>query len=301
MFDLNIPWSPTTTTQELERMLSYATHLGYKTVALNHIVSTPLPGQITNPLPVLPSTPPRNQSTAKLPSSSPPSPLPTILHRATILLADPSQNHRLPSLAPHYHLLALRPTTEKSFTAACLTIQDVPLISLDLSSRLPFPLRRKAISVAISRGLKFEISYAQLFSSQRRSNFIANVMSLIRATGGKGLVISSGAARPVDLRASRDIVNLLSVWGLGTERGVEGFGAVPRNVVVNEGVKRAGYRGVVEIVKAVPAPPAPAKEEVKGDNGETGGKNKKRKNGQDVAGQGQGQRPGKKAKGQKAS
>lgn len=295
MFDLNIPWSPNTTPEDLERMLSYASHLGYKTVALNHYVSTPLPGQITNPLPHLPSTPPQNQSTSKLPAQSQPPTLPTVLHRATILLSDPSHNHRLPSLASHYHLLAVRPTSEKSFTAACLTIQDVPLISLDLSSRLPFPLRRKPIAVAVSRGLKFEVSYAQLFSAARRANFIGNVMSLIRATGGKGLVISSGAGRAVELRAPRDVINLLSVWGLGTERGTEGFGSVPRSVVVNEGAKRAGYRGVVEVVRAVPGP-APGREEgaEDGENAK-GKKNKKRKNGE-----GEGQRPGKKAKGQKA-
>lgn len=287
MFDLNIPWSPDATPGDLERLLAYTCHLGYKTVALNHLVSTPLPGTITNPLPPLPSTPPRHQSGPQPPQrTSTGAPLPTVLHRATILLADPSHNHRLPSLASHYHLLALRPTTEKSFTAACLTIQDVPLISLDLSSRLPFPLRRKAISAAVSRGMVFEITYAQLFSSARRANFIGNVMSLVRATGGKGLVVSSGAGRAVEMRAPRDVVNLLAVWGLGTERGVEAFGAVPRSVVVNEGARRAGYRGVVEVVKAVPGP-VPGKEE-----GETGGGKKKRKNGG-----GEGQRPGKKAKG----
>lgn len=291
MFDLNIPWSPNTDLQDLERMLAYATRLGYKTVALNHLVSTPLPGQITNPLPSLPSTPPRHQSAPQGPSKADSgTTLPTVLHRATILLSDPSHNHRLPSLASHYHLLALRPTTEKSFTAACLTIQDVPLISLDLSSRLPFPLRRKSVAVAVSRGMRFEIAYAQLFSAARRANFIGNVMSLIRATGGKGLVVSSGAGRAVELRAPRDVVNLLSVWGLGTERGTEAFGAVPRSVIVNERAKRVGYRGVVEVVKAVPGP-GPGKEE-----SESGGcGKKKRKNGDE-----DGQRPGKKAKGQKA-
>lgn len=138
--------------------------------------------------------------------------------------------------------------------------------------------------------MRFEIAYAQLFSAARRANFIGNVMSLIRATGGKGLVVSSGAGRAVELRAPRDVVNLLSVWGLGTERGTEAFGAVPRSVIVNERAKRVGYRGVVEVVKAVPGP-GPGKEE-----SESGGcGKKKRKNGDE-----DGQRPGKKAKGQKA-
>ena len=124
------------------------------------------------------------------------------------------------------------------------------------------------------------------------------------------MVVSSGAARAGDLRAPMDVVNLLSVWGLACERGVEAMGAGPRGIVVNEGIKRVGYRGVVEIVKAVPAPPEKEKEKDGADGKKNGqaatgsqsnaaGKNKKgqkRKNVQDSPG-GEGNRPGKKWKG----
>ncbi|CAI4219345.1 unnamed protein product [Parascedosporium putredinis] len=310
MYDLNISWSASATPRDLECMLAYSSQLGYKTVALNHIVSTPIPAQIKNPLPQLPlSSSTAGTTTAAADTPAAPT-LPTVLHRATILLSEPSQNHRLLSLAPHYHLLALRPTTEKSFAAACQSITDIPLISLDLSQRLPFHLRHKTCAVAVTRGLRFEISYAQLLAApdaRARANFIGNVMSLVRATRGKGLVISSGAGKPIDLRAPMDVVNLLSVWGLASEKGVEAMGPGPRGIIVNEGIKRSGYRGVIDIVKAAPAPPEEMKASREaatdgkgnGTNGsKPGGKDKKgqkRKNAQEPPSDGN--RPGKKWKG----
>jgi len=41
---------------------------------------------------------------------------------------------------------------------------------------------------------------------------------------------------------------LLKVWGLGTERGMEGLGVNPRGVVINEGIRRSSFRGVVDVV-----------------------------------------------------
>lgn len=103
---------------------------------------------------------------------------------------------------------------------------------------------------AVSRGIRFEVCYSQALSADTRgrANFISNVTSLIRATRGRGLMISSEAKDALSLRAPADVVNLLSVWGLGNEKGMQGLGEVPRSVVVNEGLKRNGFRGVINIV-----------------------------------------------------
>ncbi|KAG4216719.1 hypothetical protein PC116_g34800, partial [Phytophthora cactorum] len=52
----------------------------------------------------------------------------------------------------------------------------------------------------------------------------------------------------MSLRGPADVVNLLAVWGLPTDRGMEALGVNPRGVVVNEGIKRSGFRGVVDIM-----------------------------------------------------
>ncbi|KAI1455895.1 PHP domain-like protein [Annulohypoxylon moriforme] len=288
LYDLNIAWSPSTSTAELERTLRFSSQLGYNVVALNHTLDAPLPSQLTNPLPKFsppapssnpsPSThlEPRNQR------------IPTVLRRLTITLSDPSQNPQLPKAAQLYDILALRPQTEKAFQAACLTVSatDISIISLDLTVRLPFYLRPKPCMAAVNRGLRFEICYARALASgadaRARANFIGNVTQLVRATRGRGLLVSSEAMGVLGLRAPADVVNLLAVWGLSTEKGMEALGVNPRGVVVNEGIKRSGFRGVVDIVGvAERSEGEKGKEEGKGKEKQKEGKDSnKRKNGE---------------------
>ncbi|KAK1984037.1 RNase P subunit p30-domain-containing protein, partial [Colletotrichum cereale] len=246
LYDLNIPWSPTTAPADLSRTISFASSLGYTVLALNHTITPPIPSQITNPLPRFPLP------AAAAASQPPRSPRPTVLHRATVLLSDPSQNYRLPALAAAYDLLAVRPTTEKAFQAACLSMAEPSLISLDLTQHFPFHFRPKPLMAAVSRGVRFEVCYAQVLAApdaRARAAFISNLASLVRATKGRGLVVSSEARSALGLRAPNDVVNLLAVWGLASEKGTEALGANPRGVVVNEGIKRSGFRGVVDVLE----------------------------------------------------
>lgn len=99
-------------------------------------------------------------------------------------------------------------------------------------------------------------------AQRARSNFIGNVLGLLRATKGRGIIVSSEAKSALGLRGPADVVNLLAVWGLGPEKGTEALGTGPRAVVVNEGVKRRGFRGVVDIVQTAPGGKVREEEEV---------------------------------------
>ncbi|KAI1076164.1 RNase P subunit p30 [Whalleya microplaca] len=309
LYDLNIAWSPSTTRAELERTLKFSASLGYHAVALNHTIDPPITGTIVNPLPRITSLSSSTSSTSTTTSTStstsqsqPTHQLPTILHRATLTLSDPSTHHRLPQLASAYDILAVRPTTERAFNAACLSIAEASLISLDLSARHPFYFRPKACMAAVKRGARFEICYAQALGpggqsggvpdARARATFIGNVAQLVRATRGRGIVISSEAADVSGLRAPADVVNLLAVWGLPPDRGVEALGARARAVVVNEGIRRSGFRGVVDIL-GVAEREGEGAEKGDGDKGTgqqkqlavgVGKKKEKRKGGQQQAG-----------------
>ncbi|KAI1465518.1 PHP domain-like protein [Daldinia caldariorum] len=251
LYDLNIDWSKATSTAELERTLRFSSQLGYNVVALNHTLDAPLPSQISNPIPQFP---PPSSSKATSQTENQQQRIPTVLRRLTVNFSDPSQNQQLPKAAQAYDIVALRPQTEKAFQAACLTVSatDVSLISLDLTARLPFHLRPKPCMAAVARGLRFEVAYGRALApeadARARASFAGNVVQLVRATRGRGLVLSSEAAGPMALRGPADVVNLLAVWGLPADRGMEALGTNPRGVVVNEGIKRSGFRGVVDIV-----------------------------------------------------
>ncbi|KAK7748350.1 RNA-binding RNA processing protein rpp1 [Diatrype stigma] len=287
LYDLNIAWSPSTSAAELERTLKFSKTLGYDVVALNHTITPPIPSQVVNPLPKFPA-----------PSNNDNKLLPTVLHRATLILSDPSAAHRLPQIAAAYDIVAVRPTSEREFASACLSTsaEAASLISLDLAQRFPFHFRPKPCMAAVHRGVRFEVCYAPCLSpgsgpgpgsgadARARAAFIGNVVELVRATRGRGLVLSSGARAALGLRAPADVVNLFAVWGLGSERGLEGLGVLPRGVVVNEGLRRSGFRGVVDIVGVAErdgtegAAKETAKNNAANKNENKGNKNNKNKN-----------------------
>lgn len=212
---------------------------------------------VTNALPF--STPPRLR----------------ILKRCNIFLTDAASNFRIPQLQQLYDLVAARPTDERTLQQACQSL-DVDIISLDLSRRFETYFKFPMLGSAIARGIKIELCYSQgILSSDpaAKRNLISNATQLIRVTRGRGLIFSSEAKSALGIRAPSDIINLASVWGLGTERGKDGLTKEPRSVVEYARLKRQSYKGVVDIVYGgeKPAPPAHVEPKEKG-------KSKKSKN-----------------------
>lgn len=174
-----------------------------------------------------------------------------ILRRCTIILADPSQNHRLAAVTSHYDILALRPTNERALLQACQSL-ECDIISLDLSNRFPFYFKMKTLSLALQRGVRFEICYAPGIlatdGGASRRNLISNATQLIRATRGKGIIISSEAQKALACRGPCDVINLAVVWGLGQERGTEAVGREARSVIVQAEMRRKSFKGVIDVI-----------------------------------------------------
>jgi RNase P/RNase MRP subunit p30 len=145
----------------------------------------------------------------------------SLYSRITLVLEDASQNFGLSvssstsSFLNEYDLIAVQPMTEKLLQTACSNL-DVDIISLDMSSRLPFYLKYTTIRQAIDRGILFEISYAPVIrdTANSRRNLISNAMNLVRITRGKHILLSSGALHAMELRGPYDVMNLASIFGL---------------------------------------------------------------------------------------
>lgn len=214
-------------------------------MALSQSISGKLPPSLTPP-----ALPPNSPETLKL------------LTRLNLTLSDPAQNQRLNSLTQAYDLVALRPTNEKALLNACTNL-ECDVISLDLSVRLPYHFKFKMLSAAVSRGVRLEICYGPGVTGSgldARRNLIGNAMSLIRATRGRGIIVSSEAKRALSLRAPWDVINLTCVWGLSQERGKEAICEEARKVTALAQLKRTSWRGIIDIVhggkKAKPEKPA---------------------------------------------
>ncbi|KAK7542826.1 RNase P subunit p30-domain-containing protein [Phyllosticta citribraziliensis] len=250
--DLNVPWSAKEV--ELQRTVAFLDELGYNVVALTHTLSGKLPADLSCPIP------------NPLPFPTPPKM--RILRRCTLVLNDPAHNHRINNLASAYDIVAVRPNDEKTLQQACQTL-DCDIISIDMTQRLTFFFKFKMLSQAIERGIKFEICYAPgvlARDSSARRNLITNATQLIRASRGRGLIISSEAKSALGCRGPWDVINLAAVWGLGQERGHEALVKEARAVTVSAQMKRTSYRGVVDVIYGgeKPAKKEPQAQEKKG-------------------------------------
>lgn len=173
-----------------------------------------------------------------------------VLRRCTLILSDPSQNHRLSLLAAAYDIFALRPVNEKSLQQACAS-PYCDIVSIDLTQRFEKHFKFKMLSQAVENGTKIEICYAPgmlTSDSTARRNLISNATQLIRACRNRGLIISSGATRAIGCRGPADVINLAAVWGLGPERGKEAIEKLARSAVVTASIKRTSFRGVVDVI-----------------------------------------------------
>lgn len=232
--DLNLPY--TTNHADLSNTLAFHAELGYSVVAISLLVAGKLPAT-PQEIPISGLTVPKSVQ--------------TVLTRLTLIISDTTQNHRLAQFSPVYNLLALRPTAEKTLQLCCTSL-ECDLISLDLSQRLSFPLKFKTVSSALQRGIRFEICYSPAIqasgNSEARRNLISGATQLIRATRGRGIILSSEAKNALAVRGPHDVINLAQIWGLGQERGKEALVEEAGKVVRLAGMKRTSFRGVVDII-----------------------------------------------------
>ncbi|KAM8924482.1 ribonuclease P protein subunit p30 [Pelodytes ibericus] len=206
--DLNIM---NTDVKKLQNIIEMAAHLGYSTVAINHVADfEKKKTEIVKPIcttDLFPSLPIVQGKSKPI----------KILTRLTILASDPSHCNVLRSTSAStrlYDIVAVYPKTEKLFHAACTSI-DVDLVCINVTEKQPFFFRKPPISAAIERGIFFELIYTPAIKdSTIRRYTIANALSLMQFCKGKNIVISSGAERPLELRGPYDVATLGLLFGL---------------------------------------------------------------------------------------
>ncbi|CAG9466386.1 unnamed protein product [Pedinophyceae sp. YPF-701] len=210
--DLNVPLSgPDEDAFGVAERLEMLGRLGYRGAALAETV-TAAPGAHRTP----PNTAARIDT---LRASCPPDL--TVHSRLDVVVEDMSSAQAIVAgpAAASFDVLAARPTTDRLLQQCCASL-DVDVISLDLAQRSVPKLRPKDAAEAVRRGVRFEICYAPALRSQvARRNVFVNSRLLVRAAGSRGVVLSSGAASAMDVRAPHDVVNMATVMGVDARWG----------------------------------------------------------------------------------
>ncbi|XP_038629176.1 ribonuclease P protein subunit p30 isoform X3 [Scyliorhinus canicula] len=140
--DLNIVNTPDTDRKRLQSLIENAAHLGYSTVAINHVAEFQGKKQeIAKPISVteLYPSPPIVQGKSK--------PI-KILTRLTVIVSDAAHCNDLRITSPHtrsYDIVAVLPKTEKLFHVACMTL-DIDLICINVIEKQPYHFRRPSVN-----------------------------------------------------------------------------------------------------------------------------------------------------------
>ncbi|KAI0339224.1 PHP domain-like protein [Trametopsis cervina] len=256
----------------IESRIDVLEHLGYTILALNQTIQKKIdPKTHVNTLvPLLPHL--RKRPTL------------TLLKRLTIVLDEESEkgcgltSGNLPILAP-YDIIALIPTTATTFSQACLSYSGpsnmtAHIISLPLTlPRLPFNLKHTMVRTAIKNGAVFEIPYTGALGgdpdpavsgteggTSAKRNWWAAAREVVRVTKGKGIVVTSAGRNVADLRAPRDVGNLITMLDLGQNEAHDACTKTPQSLV-RRAQTRKTYRAVLSEPKIViptgSAKPAP--------------------------------------------
>ncbi|KAF8325682.1 RNase P subunit p30-domain-containing protein [Amanita rubescens] len=171
-----------------------------------------------------------------------------------------------------YDILSLTPTNVTTFSLACLT-HTVPspltthIISLPLTlPRFNFHLKHTFIRTALKNGAAFEITYAGALGGQpdalladsgfaetgqnSKRNWWANAREIVRVTKGKGIVLGSGTTNEADLRAPRDVQNLVTLLNIPQDLAHHALTTTPKSITIRAQTRRT-YRAVFSEPKVV--------------------------------------------------
>ncbi|KAK5905400.1 hypothetical protein CgunFtcFv8_001368 [Champsocephalus gunnari] len=245
--DLNLVYSPDSS--RLQNLVETAAHLGYSTVAINYVYEPtakkkqdiPAPRPIKDLIPELPIVQGRSRPIR-------------VLNRLTVMMSDSSHFRATAAEYRAFDLLAVQPTTEKLFHAACM-ICDVDIICISVTEKLPFFFKRAPVNGATERGVVFEVSYAAaLRDSTRRRYTIANSTALMESCRGRNVILSSAAETPLELRGPYDITNLGLLFGLTDGDSKDAVSSSCRSVVLHAETRKTAS-GIIYTVQHPEAPP----------------------------------------------
>ncbi|KAJ7696747.1 RNase P subunit p30-domain-containing protein [Mycena rosella] len=241
----------------IEARVDLLVHLGYTAIALNQTVQTA----------VVPKTHANILET--LVAQLKPRPGIVLLKRLTIVLDQESEKGF--GLTPAnvaifkpYDLIALVPTTQPTFSLACLTHSQpsaltAHIIALPLTLRLDFRMKHTLVRTALKNGAVFEINYVGALGGDHdavlvdagaaesgaaaKRNWWATAKEVTRVTKGKGLIVSGGVVAEADLRAPKDVANLITLLGLPQESSHSASTKIPKSLVLRAQTRQT-YRAV---------------------------------------------------------
>ncbi|CUS22184.1 LAQU0S04e10132g1_1 [Lachancea quebecensis] len=248
LVDLNVPWpqkafgdTPTASQiQNVSSTLETLHALGYTHVALNftvrHTDKFPSSPKELNPIKI-------DENFGRLMKATGLK----IYSRITLIIDDPSKGQSLSKISQAFDIVAAMPVSERALTLATTNL-DIDVLTFQYKQRLPAYLKHKSICSCVARGVKLEIVYANaLRDMQSRRQFIQNVKSVIRSSRSRGIIISSGAEKPLECRNVLGVTSLIKFLGLDSDKCSKAMTDLPALVLLNGRLRTKSYKQTVVV------------------------------------------------------
>ncbi|KAI9638347.1 RNase P subunit p30-domain-containing protein [Dioszegia hungarica] len=183
----------------------------------------------------------------------------------------------------NYDIISCQPTNDKALQLACTDLSNpgpnqLSIITLPLHERpYHFRLNRKQIKQAQRNGvvvglviplagliilatsIPLTIFHFQMHKTARRyrQNWMSNAREIVRITGGKGVIISSGpGGGPASVRGPADLVNLATTLGMPANVAKDCLSLNGKMVLLRAQARRT-YKAVLSMPEIIPPPGVP--------------------------------------------
>ena len=128
-----------------------------------------------------------------------------------------AESDSVKSILEDYHLVSMAPRNDSAFSAACSTATLIDVVTLDYTSgrggvQLPYKIRTVDVKAACRRGAFFELHYSPaIMTLGQRKAMVGTAAALQSSSLGSKpkVLLSSGDANPMSLRAPGDLINLM--------------------------------------------------------------------------------------------
>lgn len=183
--------------------------------------------------------------------------LPRVGRRLTVAAHDAAT---LVSIAPGssvvrgYDVVAVLPLGDDRLLQQCCGTVDADLIVVESTGiRNVAGLRRSNVSVALSRGIHFELSIAGAIRDpdcQRTLVAAGLQLSQVSSHGRRGIVLSSGAMKPWEARGPLDIANLGVCFGMTQEGAHAALSTNVRSLLAKGFSRKSTFKGIACVKSA---------------------------------------------------
>lgn len=174
-------------------------------------------------------------------------------YRLTLIIDNPNELQQLNPQASHYKqllhsydIISVQCNNEQCFVSAT-QCDYIDIITLDCNNKLPYYIKKPQIHTSLDKQIYFEVIYGtSLNDNNKYKYFISHILSLLRISNAKNLIISSGATQPQYIRNINDVYNILTMCSITQDNARRIIRNVGDSILLHANTRNNTVKGVFQ-------------------------------------------------------